>query len=150
MSLRAAEVAAAAGVHRETLRSYEHRGLLAEPDRSAGGHRLYSEQAVTTVRVIKAAQRLEFTLEEVADLVEVGRRRGRDSSLQSEARDKLVEVEQRLVDLEAIRQDLIAALAAGCDDLHQCVDSNCCPIPIVDLVQPQVEQRSESKSLRVC
>ncbi|MEU4652217.1 MerR family transcriptional regulator [Nocardia fluminea] len=52
----------------QTLRYYERRGLLAEPDRSLGGHRLYPEQAVTVLRVIKAAQRLGFTLDEVADL----------------------------------------------------------------------------------
>ena len=39
--LRSGQVAAAAGVNIETLRYYERRGLLAEPDRSPGGHRLY-------------------------------------------------------------------------------------------------------------
>jgi DNA-binding transcriptional MerR regulator len=72
--LRSGQVAAAAGVNIETLRYYERRGLLAEPDRSPGGHRLYGAETVTTLRVIKAAQRLGFTLEEVADLLDVGRR----------------------------------------------------------------------------
>jgi DNA-binding transcriptional MerR regulator len=40
-SLRSGEVAAAAGVNLQTLRYYERRGLLREPDRSLGGHRLY-------------------------------------------------------------------------------------------------------------
>ena len=133
MNLRAGEVAEAAGVNRETLRYYERRGLLGRPDRSPGGHRLYGEQAVTTLRVIKAAQRLGFTLDEVADLVEVGRRRGRDVGLQERAREKLAEVEQRIVDLTAIRDTLVAALAAGCDDLHECAGSDCCPIPFVEL-----------------
>ncbi|WP_406177479.1 MerR family DNA-binding transcriptional regulator [Streptomyces sp. NBC_00996] len=39
----------------QTLRYYERRGLLAEPDRSPGGHRLYDEEAVTVLRVIKGA-----------------------------------------------------------------------------------------------
>lgn len=76
MNLRAGEVAAAAGVNRETPRYYERRGLVPAPDRSPGGHRLYDEQAVVTLRVIKAAQRLGFTLDEVADLIEAGRRHG--------------------------------------------------------------------------
>jgi DNA-binding transcriptional MerR regulator len=59
-------------VNIETLRYYERRGLLAEPDRSPGGHRLCGAETVTTLRVIKAAQRLGFTLEEVADLLGVG------------------------------------------------------------------------------
>jgi DNA-binding transcriptional MerR regulator len=136
MSLRAGEVAAAAGVNRETLRYYERRGLLEMPDRSPGGHRLYDDRAVATLRVIKAAQRLGFTLDEVADLNEVGRRRGRDSGLQVRAERKLAEVEQRIADLTTIRTNLRAALDAGCDDLHECAGSDCCPIPFVDLAEP--------------
>ena len=129
MSLRAGEVAEAAGINRETLRYYERRGLLAAPDRSPGGHRLYDDQAVTTLRVIKAAQRLGFTLAEVSDLIEVGKHRGRDNSLQERAGAKLVEVEQRIADLTTIRDNLVAALDAGCEDLHVCADTACCPIP---------------------
>lgn len=46
MSLRINEVAQAAGVNRETLRYYERRDLIEQPDRSPGGHRLYDERAV--------------------------------------------------------------------------------------------------------
>ena len=133
MSLRMGEVAEAAGVNRETLRYYERRGLIEEPSRSPGGHRLYDEAAVATLRVIKAAQRLGFTLDEVADLIEAGRRRGRTTGLQTRAREKLVEVEQRLRDLQTIRVTLKAAIAAGCDDLHECAGNACCPIPFVEL-----------------
>jgi DNA-binding transcriptional MerR regulator len=141
VSLRVGEVAEAAGVNRETLRYYERRGLLASPDRSPGGHRLYDEQAVVTLRVIKAAQRLGFTLDEVADLIEVGRRRGRDSGLQVLAAEKLGEVEARIADLTLIRANLVAAIEAGCDDLHQCAGSECCPIPFVDLAEVKVASR---------
>ncbi|KAB2810989.1 MerR family transcriptional regulator [Pimelobacter simplex] len=139
MSLRVNEVAQAAGVNRETLRYYERRGLLEQPDRSPGGHRLYDERAVQTLRIIKAAQRLGFTLEEVADLIEVGRRRGRDAGLQARAREKLVEVEARMADLETIRTNLLAALEAGCDDLHQCATSDCCPLPFVEITTRETE-----------
>jgi DNA-binding transcriptional MerR regulator len=138
MTLRAGEVAATAGVNRETLRYYERRGLLDQPDRSPGGHRLYDDRVVTTLRVIKAAQRLGFSLDEVADLVQVGRHRGRDDGLQVRAREKLVEVDQRLADLATIRDNLVAAIDAGCDDLHQCAGSDCCPIPFVELADVTV------------
>jgi len=58
--LRSGEVADAAGVNVQTLRYYERRGLLHEPDRTLGGHRLYPPEAVTVLRVIKVAQRLGF------------------------------------------------------------------------------------------
>jgi DNA-binding transcriptional MerR regulator len=139
--MRAGEVAEAAGVNRETLRYYERRGLLGRPDRSPGGHRLYDDQAVVTLRVIKAAQRLGFTLDEVADLIEVGRRRGRDSGLQARASAKLAEIEDRINDLQLIKANLVAALDAGCDDLHECATSDCCPIPFVDLAQVRMSAR---------
>lgn len=134
--LRAGEVADAAGVNRETLRYYERRGLLAQPDRSPGGHRLYPSEAVTLLRIIKAAQRLGFTLDEVASLLEVSRHRHgqkSDSGLQSRAREKLVEVDERIRDMQTIRENLVAALDAGCDDLTECANSECCPIPFVAL-----------------
>jgi DNA-binding transcriptional MerR regulator len=134
--LRSGQVAAAAEVNVQTLRYYERRGLLAEPNRSLGGHRLYPPEAVTVLRVIKAAQRLGFTLDEVADLLELGRHRhGRpaDAGLQQRARAKLVEVDQRIGDLTAIRHNLTAALDAGCDDLVACASAECCPIPFVDI-----------------
>ena len=141
--LRSGQVAAAAGVNIETLRYYERRGLLAEPDRSPGGHRLYGAETVTTLRVIKAAQRLGFTLEEVAELLDVGRRShasrhrrrgpGADAGLQQRARIKLTEVEERIADLHTIRDTLRAALDAGCDDLLACAGNDCCPIPFATI-----------------
>lgn len=130
--LRRGRVAAAAGLNIETLRYYERRGLLAEPMRSPGGHRLYPPEAVTLLRVIKAAQRLGFTLDEVAELLDLGRHRHRkpiDGGLQQRAREKLVEVEDRMADLAAIRERLHAAGDAGCDDLLACAAAECCPIP---------------------
>ena len=135
--LRSGQVAAAAGVNVETLRYYERRGLLAEPGRSPGGHRLYPTEAVPVLRVIKAAQRLGFTLDEVADLLDVGRhrhrsapgRRARDAGLQERAQAKLVEVEERITDLLNIRDNLRAALDAGCGDLLECAGNDCSLIP---------------------
>ena len=141
MSMRAGEVAEAAGVNRETLRYYERRGLLSLPDRSPGGHRVYDVQAVVTLRVIKAAQRLGFTLDEVAELLEMGRRRGGDTGLQSRAAAKLVEIEAKIDDLHLIKANLAAAVAAGCDDLHECATQDCCPIPFVDLAEVRVGDR---------
>nr|WP_231929877.1 MerR family transcriptional regulator [Micromonospora inositola] len=65
-------MAAAAGFNPQTLRYYERRGLLAVPSRSPGGHRVYPPETVALLRVVKAAQRLGFTLDEVAGLLEVG------------------------------------------------------------------------------
>jgi hypothetical protein len=58
MALRVGEVAARAGVHRETLRYYERRGLIAPPPRRSSGYRQYPPETVERVRLIKWAQGL--------------------------------------------------------------------------------------------
>ena len=128
--LRSGQVAAAAGVNRQTLRYYERRGLLAEPDRTLGGHRVYPPETVVLLRVIKTAQRLGFTLDEVADLIEATtHRRRRDVGLQVRVQTKLADIEQKIADLIVIRDTLRDAAAAGCDDLVACAHSPCCPLP---------------------
>ncbi|MCP3811834.1 MerR family transcriptional regulator, partial [Mycobacteriaceae bacterium Msp059] len=98
--LRSGQVAAAAGVNTETLRYYERRGLLRQPQRSLGGHRLYPPETVTMMRVIKAAQRLGFTLDEVADLLAATRLGSRsEAGLHTRAATKLAEVDQKLAEL---------------------------------------------------
>jgi len=138
--LRSGEVSAAAGVNQQTLRYYERRGLVTEPDRSPGGHRLYPPETVTVLRVIKTAQRLGFTLDEVADLLAAGtHQHGRraDAGLLARAEAKLAEVEQKIADLNVIRDSLRTAIAAGCDDLMTCAESPCCPLPFVELTRQE-------------
>jgi DNA-binding transcriptional MerR regulator len=133
-ALRSGEVAREADVNPQTLRYYERRGLIEEPARSLGGHRLYPAETVTTLRVIKAAQRLGFTLDEVAELLEAGRHHhGAPTGLLARTDAKLAEVDQKITDLQTIRASLVAAREAGCDDLLQCAESDCCPLPFVDL-----------------
>ncbi|MEG9227333.1 MerR family transcriptional regulator [Aeromicrobium sp. Sec7.5] len=131
--MRSGQVASAAGVNVETLRYYERRGLLEEPARSLGGHRLYPPETVTVLKVVKAAQRLGFTLDETAELLELGRHHHGTGGLQSRASAKLAEIDSRITDLTVIRETLLAAVDAGCDDLIACAGSDCCPIPFATI-----------------
>lgn len=94
----------------------------------------------------KTAKRLGFTLTEIADLLEVATHRHgrpqRPSGLQARAAAKLAEVEQRIADLDVIRTTLQQALRAGCDDLLECADSPCCPIPFAALAIDADAQRA--------
>lgn len=137
--LRSGQVARAAGVTLQTLRYYERRGLLSEPSRSLGGHRRYPPEAVTTLRMIKAAQRLGFTLEEIAELLEAGAHRHgrrRDAGLRARVQAKLAEVERKLANLTVIRDTLRQAITAGCDDLVACAGTPRCPLPFSGLASP--------------
>ena len=147
-TLRSGEVAAEAGVNPETLRYYERRGLLEAPHRSPGGHRLYPVEAVTVLRVIKAAQRLGFTLAEVADLLAAGtHRHGRrpDAGLQARAAAKLAEVDTKIAHLQAVRRTLLEARDAGCDDLIACAASDCCPLPLAALASTSTKDHRSGR-----
>ncbi|WP_322755262.1 MerR family transcriptional regulator [Frankia sp. Cas3] len=128
--LRTSELATAAGVKTQTLRYYERRGLLAEPVRTPGGHRLYPAEAVILLRVIKAAQRLGFTLDEVAELLDSGRRCHPTGALRERAVVKLDEINTRIEHLETIRTALAGVIEAGCDSLTHCTCPEC-PLPFV-------------------
>lgn len=130
--LRTGEVARQAGVNIQTLRYYERRGLLTAPSRTIGGHRVYPPDTVALLRVIKTAQRLGFTLDEVAELIEAGRRRHPPPDLRQRAVDKIAEIDARIADLTAMRAALAQVVAARCDSLTNCTCTDC-PIPFIDI-----------------
>ncbi len=63
------KLAAAEGVGVETVRFYQRRGLLAEPERRGSGYREYSEADRSRLVFIRRARRLGFTVGEIADLL---------------------------------------------------------------------------------
>lgn len=127
--LRSGQLAHAAGVNKQTLRYYERRGLLGAPSRTNGGHRLYPAEAVTILRVIKAAQRLGFSLAEVAELLRTGTRSRSGPVLADRIAERLTEVESAITELQAVADTLRATLDAGCDNLVECAGQPGCPLP---------------------
>lgn len=102
--MRTAQLAEAAGVKRPTLRYYERRGLLPPPDRSAAGYRSYSSDAVRTVRFVKRAQELGFTLSEVEGLLDLAAG-GPDpcGEARAVANAKIADLEAKIAHLTAMR-----------------------------------------------
>lgn len=128
--LRTGQLARAAGVNRQTLRFYERRGLLPEPERTLGGHRLYPAETLTVLRVIRVAQRLGFSLAEITALLPGSRHRERaGAGFQRRAAVKLAEVEAKISDYQVMAATLRSALAAGCEDLAACARHPLCPLP---------------------
>jgi Hg(II)-responsive transcriptional regulator len=112
--LRTGEVAAQAGVNVQTLRYYERRGLLKEPERRASGYRAYPADAVRLIRFIKRAQEIGFTLSEIEDLLRL--RDDQDSAcaeVRSAAEAKIEDIEQKIRHLRAMKRAL-GVLVASC------------------------------------
>ncbi|WP_310740554.1 MerR family transcriptional regulator [Microbispora sp. H10885] len=139
--LRTGQVAEQAGVNVQTLRYYERRGLIAEPARSPGGHRSYPPETVALLTVIKAAQRLGFTLEEVAELLDTGRRGHSTPDLRARAQAKILEVDAKIADLTTIRHALAQVVSAGCDSLTHCTCPDC-PLPFAGLAEGRSPKES--------
>jgi len=59
------------GVNAETIRYYEKAGVMPDPPRTAGGHRLYDESLVRRLFFIRRCRELGFTLYEVRELLKL-------------------------------------------------------------------------------
>src|SRR5438132_14380186 len=96
-------VARAAAVNVETIRYYQRRGLLDEPEKPLGGQRRYAHSAVERVSFIKRAQQLGFTLDEVKSLLKLEDGQScRETRLLAEHKLKLIE--SRLIHLNRMRR----------------------------------------------
>jgi MerR family mercuric resistance operon transcriptional regulator len=99
------QLAEAAGVHVETIRYYERRGLLPEPPRSAGGYRQYGPGDLWRLEFVGRAKALGFTLSEVGELLNESVRSDA-GSVRTIAQRKLEAVEARQHELADVRARL--------------------------------------------
>ncbi len=98
-------LARAANVHVETIRYYQRRGLLPEPQRPSGGIRRYGSADIDRLTFVKTAQKLGFSLDEISDLLrlEDGTHCQEASAL---AEHKLRDVREKIDRLEKIEKVL--------------------------------------------
>lgn len=126
--------AKSAGVNVETIRFYQRRALLPEPERPYGGIRRYGSADVARVKFVKTAQNIGFTLDEVASLLQL-----QDGAHCGEARKiaehKLSDVRQRMADLERIERAL-SQLVAQCQTIRGRVSC-----PLIAALQPPIQAR---------
>lgn len=124
-ALTSGQVAKKCGIGVETLRFYEREGLLAKPARTGSNYRQYPADAVDRVKFIRRAQLLGFQLKDIKELLAL-----RDdpdahsSSVRAKALAKLADIDQRIVDLNAMKTEL-TRLVAACDGTGPATD---CPI----------------------
>jgi DNA-binding transcriptional MerR regulator len=114
--MRIGELADHVGVNPKTIRYYESIGLLPEPARTDGGYRLYDAADVDRLLFIRRAQRLDLSLDEIAEILAM-RERGEQpcSYVVSAARTRLDELDRRIADMQQVREEL-HALLQGAED----------------------------------
>src|SRR5580765_4164069 len=119
--MRVGEVAARAGVNVETLRYYERRGLLPEPERAPSGHRRCDEETVRFLVAIKEAQAGGFTLAEIAEYLRAARRATAPTeALRVRMAAKIDEIDARVAALRRMRGELARVVGCACTSLDHC------------------------------
>jgi len=106
------QLARLCGISTDTLRHYERVGVLPKAPRTRSGYRQYPAEAQVRVMAIRRALALGFSLAELARIFRVRERGGAPCrEVRRLAEDKLAELDRRLTDLTALRDDLRTLLA---------------------------------------
>jgi MerR family mercuric resistance operon transcriptional regulator len=125
------ELARSAGVNVETVRFYERKGLLRQPERG-GGYRRYPSTDLDRLRFIRRAKDLGFTLAEITGLLDAAGA-GAVADLLAATRERLAAVDAELSALHDQRRRLEQLLDLCADGEDGCltltVPSGCdgCP-----------------------
>ncbi|MEJ8857143.1 Cu(I)-responsive transcriptional regulator [Variovorax robiniae] len=107
MRVAIGEAARQSGVSARMVRHYEGLGLLPAVDRTDSGYRQYSEADIHTLRFVKRARDLGFSMSEIAELAGLWHNRRRTSaSVKTIAQRHLAELDQRIAAMQAMRKTL--------------------------------------------
>ena len=105
--MKIGEVAKAAGIGIDAVRFYEREGLIPEPARRPSGYRMYSPDVVLSLRFIRRAKELGFSLKEISELLSL------ETAAEATAADvrklaeaKLADIEERIRALQRMRRAL--------------------------------------------
>jgi len=109
------EAASASGVSAKTIRYYEAAGLIATANRSAGGYRVYTQADLFTLRFIKRARDLGFSIERIRRLLDLWQDKSRASrDVKWLALEHIAEIRAKIAAMSSMR-DAVQELADACD-----------------------------------
>lgn len=119
------KLANASDVNVETIRFYERKGILEQPNKE-GSFRYYPESYILKIRFIKRSQELGFTLKEAKELLDLRiKNHAKCSDVLSKTEKKINEIDKKIADLKKMKASL-KNLANCCVDETQPLSE--CPI----------------------
>lgn len=108
------QAAEASGVSAKMIRHYESLGMIPKSRRSASNYRFYSEADVQTLRLVRRARDLGFSMEQIATLVSLWRNRSRASStVRRLALEHIEQLEEKIAHLQSMVR-ILQELAEHC------------------------------------
>ncbi|MFT7774582.1 Cu(I)-responsive transcriptional regulator [Roseateles sp.] len=101
------EAAAASGVSAKMMRHYESVALLPPANRTESGYRQYTDKDVHTLRFIRRARDLGFSIDEIRDLLSLWQDRGRSSrQVKALAQLHLEDLQTKINEIQAMKTAL--------------------------------------------
>jgi len=116
------QAAAATGVSAKMIRYYESIALIPPGKRTDAGYRIYGENDLHTLRFVKRARLLGFSLDQIRDLLSLWQNKERASAdVKAIAQGHVAQLNQRIAELTEMR-DTLHTLASCChgDDRPDC------------------------------
>ena len=115
------QLAKASGVNAETIRFYETKGLLSEPERSEGGHRIYRDDDLKQLNFLHRCRELGFSLQEIAELQELsGKSSNTCDSVKGITMKHIGDVQKRIRDLRKMEQSLKQLVSECSNGVEAC------------------------------
>lgn len=108
------ELARRAGVGVETVRFYQRRGLLGEPERRPGSRRLYTAEHLQVLRFIRRCKGLGFPLKDIASLVHLRGSRARSCAKLHEMLTQAVHVLDAKKQVIEMRRAALSRMLEAC------------------------------------
>ena len=125
--LKIGELAKRLGLNPRTIRFYEGAGVLPEPERTAGGYRVYTAEDEERLRFIKAGQRLGLKLGEIKEILAFRDREQRPCTYVAELINaRLSEVDERMRDLRTLKRELTTLQRRMADEDAELRESRFC------------------------
>jgi MerR family redox-sensitive transcriptional activator SoxR len=119
------QVARRSGVAASALRFYEDRGLI-RSTRAGSGHRRYPRPVLRRIAFIVFAQRIGLSLDEIGQ--ELSKLGGNDAPSRADwarmSRNWSSRIDQRIAELERLKQGLTDCIGCGCLSIERCRLSN--------------------------
>jgi Cu(I)-responsive transcriptional regulator len=113
------QAASQSGVSAKMIRHYESLGLLPAVPRTDAGYRQYGDKQVHTLRFIRRARTLGFSMAEIAELLKLWQNQQRASAdVKRIAQAHVADLERRIAEMQAMRRTL-AQLANCCQGNHR-------------------------------
>lgn len=134
-AIQIGQLAKETGLSIDTIRFYERKGLLKKSARSEGGFRLFSSRDVATLKLVRKAQQLGFSLEEIHALIIL---RDQDTQpcrhVQEMLEEKLTVIRQKIEELKTLEEELKAGLRKCRREINRAPASHGRSCPVLEQI----------------